>query len=40
LTVELPQDLIDGLNRFVQFKDITKDSVIERLLRQQLLRRR
>jgi hypothetical protein len=40
LTVELPQDVLDGLSKFIQFKDLTKDQVVERLLRQQLMRRR
>lgn len=40
LTVEIPKELFDGLAKFVRFKDITKDQVIERLLRQQLLRQR
>ncbi len=40
LTVEIPKELFDGLAKFVQFKDITKDQVVERLLRQQLMRKR
>ncbi|WP_150118998.1 hypothetical protein [Massilia sp. NR 4-1] len=40
LTVEIPKELFDGLTNFVRFKDISKDQVIERLLRQQLLRQR
>lgn len=40
LTVRLSLDLIDGLRRFRQFKDLTNDEIIERLLRQQLLRKR
>lgn len=40
LTVMLPLDLLQGLDDFVKFKDITKDSVIEKLLRAQLLRKR
>ncbi|NVD97943.1 hypothetical protein [Massilia sp. BJB1822] len=40
LTVEIPKELFDGLTKFVKFKDVTKDQVIERLLRQQLLRQR
>lgn len=40
LTVSLPLELLDGLSKFVQFKDMSKDDVIERLLRYQLLRKR
>lgn len=40
LTVELPVDVLDGLNKFLQFRDETQDQLIERLLRQQLLRKR
>ena len=40
LTVELPLDVIQALNEFMRFKDVTQDQVIERLLRQQLLRKR
>lgn len=40
LTVELPLDVIEALNEFMRFKDVTQDQVIERLIRQQLLRKR
>lgn len=40
LTVILPIDLLDGLDDFVRFKCLSKDSVIEKLLRSQLLRKR
>lgn len=40
LTVELPLDVLDALTEFVRFKDIKRDDVILRLLRQQLLRKR
>jgi hypothetical protein len=40
LTVQLPLELIDGLREFVKFKDVSQDKVVERLLRQQLLRKR
>jgi len=40
LTVRLPLDVIDGVRRFREFKDLTNDEIIERLLRQQLLRKR
>lgn len=40
LTVDLPVDVVQALNKFLQFKDETQDQLIERLLRQQLLRKR
>ncbi len=40
LTVDLPIDVVQALNKFLQFKDETQDQLIERLLRQQLLRKR
>lgn len=40
LTVQLPLDVINALNEFMRFKNLTQDQVIERLLRQQLLRKR
>ena len=40
LTVELPVDLLKALDHFVRFKDISKDEVIERALRQQVFRKR
>lgn len=40
LTVHIAQDVLDALTKHVQFKDVTKDSVVERLLRNQLLRKR
>lgn len=40
LTVELPMDVLDGLNEYLKFKGITKNVVIEKLIRQQLLRKR
>lgn len=40
LTVRLPLEVIEGVRRFRQFKDLTNDEIIERLLRQQLLRKR
>jgi hypothetical protein len=36
----LPLDVIEAMNKFLQFKDLTQDQLIERLLRQQLLRKR
>jgi hypothetical protein len=40
LTVDLPSDVVQGLDDYLKFKDITKASVIERLIRNQLLRKR
>lgn len=40
MTVRLPVDVIDGVRKFREFKDLTNDQIIERLLRQQLLRKR
>jgi ATP-dependent Clp protease ATP-binding subunit ClpA len=40
LTVSISVDLLDRLDEFVRFKDVTKDAVVERLLRGQLMRKR
>jgi hypothetical protein len=40
LTVELPLEVLDRMREFLRFKDETQDQLIERLLRQQLLRKR
>jgi len=40
LTVQLPNEVIDAVRRFLKFKDETQDQLIERLLRQQLMRKR
>jgi hypothetical protein len=40
LTVEVSQDVIDALDKFVQFKDESKGSVVDRILRGTLLRKR
>lgn len=40
LTVHIDANLLDGLRAYIQFKDLTPDQVIDRLLRQQLLRKR
>jgi hypothetical protein len=40
VTVILPVDIVEGLDKFVQFKGLSKDVVIERLIRSQLLRKR
>ena len=40
LTVHIDATLLAGLRAYLQFKDMTPDEVIDRLLRQQLLRKR
>jgi hypothetical protein len=40
LSVDIPADLMAGLNDYLKFKDLTKAEVIAKLLRTQLLRRR
>lgn len=40
VSVELPADLVEGLNEYLKFKDTTKNEVFARLLRTQLLRKR
>jgi hypothetical protein len=39
-TINLPTDLIDELRQFLDFKDLTRDECIEKLIRTQLLRKR
>jgi hypothetical protein len=40
VTVQLPAELVDGLNDYLRFKDVTKNEVFVKLLRSQLLRKR
>lgn len=40
LTVEVKLDVIDALDAFVRFKDVTKGDVVDRILRGTLLRKR
>lgn len=40
LTVPVSQEVIDALDRFVRFKDVTKGEVVDRILRGTLLRKR
>ena len=40
MTVQLPVEVIDAVRGFLKFKDETQDQLIERLLRQQLMRKR
>ena len=40
LTVEIPEEVFEGLDVYLKFKNLTKNEVITRLLKQQLLRKR
>jgi metal-responsive CopG/Arc/MetJ family transcriptional regulator len=40
LTVDLPAEVVAGLDEYLKFKGVTKRQVIEKLLRTQLLRKR
>lgn len=40
VTVDLPADLVAGLEEYLRFKDTTKNEVFARLIRTQLLRKR
>ncbi len=40
LTVQIPAELMEGLNEYMKFKNLTKDQVITKLLAGQLLRKR
>ena len=40
LTVALDSSVLDALAKFVEFKDLTKSEVVERILRDRLLRKR
>ena len=40
LTVDLPAEVVAGLDEYLNFKGVTKRQVIEKLLRTQLLRKR
>lgn len=40
LSVDLPRDLVEGLNNYMRFKDLTKVEVISKLITSQLLRKR
>lgn len=39
-SVDLPRDVVLGLAEWMKFKDLTRAGVIEKLIRQQLLRKR
>lgn len=40
LSVDVSLDILDALEKFVQFKDETKGQVVDRILRDRLLRKR
>lgn len=40
VTVDLPRDLVEGLNEYLKFKDTTRNEVFAKLIRNQLLRKR
>lgn len=40
LTIKVSVEVLQALAAFVHFKDVTKDEVIERLIRTQLMRKR
>ncbi|MBB3122150.1 hypothetical protein [Pseudoduganella violacea] len=40
LTVTMSCEVVDFLSKFVRFKDLSKDDVIEGLIRKQLMRKR
>lgn len=40
LSVDIPSDLMAGLNDYLKFKDRSKSEVIVKLIRTQLLRKR
>lgn len=40
LTVDLPAELVEGLNEYLRFKDTTKNEVFAKLIKSQLLRKR
>lgn len=40
LSIDLPRDVVEGLEEFMRFKNLTKAAVIEKLIRSQLLRKR
>lgn len=40
VTVELPAELVESLNDYLKFKDVTRNEVFAKLLRSQLLRKR
>ena len=39
-TVDLPRDVVKGIEEYMKFKNITRSAVITKLVRSQLLRKR
>jgi hypothetical protein len=40
LSVDVPRDVVEGLEEYMRFKNVTKASVIVKLIRGQFLRKR
>jgi len=40
LSVDVPRDVVDGINDYMRFKNLTKAAVITKLVRSQLMRKR
>lgn len=40
LSIELPDDVLASIHKFIEFKDMTISQVVERVLRDRLLRKR
>lgn len=40
LSVDVPKDVVDGLEEYMRFKNLSKAEVIAKLVRSQLLRKR
>jgi hypothetical protein len=40
VTIDLPRDLVSGLEEYLKFKNTTKNAVFAKLLQSQLLRKR
>lgn len=40
LSVDVPRDVAEGIEEYMRFKNLTKASVITKLVRTQLLRKR
>lgn len=39
-TVDLPRDVVQGIEDYMKFKNVTRSAVITKLVRSQLLRKR
>jgi hypothetical protein len=40
MTVDLPRELVEGLEQYMRFKNLTKTAVLSKLIKSQLLRKR